>query len=133
MAEQSANSQFVETEVIESAVDERLAAALDASNYRLTLNIQRENSKLKLKNHLVYSQNGGIFKITQDFISFIFALSQSKKSAVVLDSNENPVKIDDLVDFYENILDIYQEGMNDYLIEFEKFKKLRTTAKVVTW
>ena len=133
MAEQSANSQFVETEVIESAVDERLAAALDASNYRLTLNIQRENSKLKLKNHLVYSQNGGIFKITQDFISFIFALSQSKKSAVVLDSNENPVNIDDLVDFYENILDIYQEGMNDYLIEFEKFKKLRTTAKVVTW
>ena len=133
MAEQSANSQVVETEVIESAVDERLAVALDASNYRLTLNIQRENSKLKLKNHLVYSQNGGIFKITQDFISFIFALSQSKKSAVVLDSNENPVKIDDLVDFYENILDIYQEGMNDYLIEFEKFKKLRTTAKVVTW
>lgn len=133
MAEQSANSQFVETEVIESAVDERLAAALDASNYRLTLNIQRENSKLKLKNHLVYSQNGGIFKITQDFISFIFALSQSKKSAVVLDSNENPVKIDDLDGFYENILDIYQEGMNDYLIEFEKFKKLRTTAKVVTW
>ena len=133
MAEQSANSQFVETEVIESAVDERLAAALDASNYRLTLNIQRENSKLKLKNHLVYSQNGGIFKITQDFISFIFALSKSKKSAVVLDSNENPVKIDDLDGFYENILDIYQEGMNDYLIEFEKFKKLRTTAKVVTW
>lgn len=133
MAEQSADSQFVETEVIESAVDERLAAALDASNYRLTLNIQRENSKLKLKNHLVYSQNGGIFKITQDFISFIFALSQSKKSAVVLDSNENPVKIDDLDGFYENILDIYQEGMNDYLIEFEKFKKLRTTAKVVTW
>ena len=133
MAEQSADSQFVETEVIESAVDERLAAALDASNYRLTLNIQRENSKLKLKNHLVYSQNGGIFKITQDFISFIFALSQSKKSAVVLDSNENPVKIDDLDGFYENILDIYQEGMNDYLIEYEKFKKLRTTAKVVTW
>lgn len=133
MAEQSANPTIVETEVVEAAVDERLAKALEASNYRLTLNIQRENSKLKLKNHLVYSQNGGIFKITQDFISFIFALSQSKKTAVILDSNENPVKIDDLEDFYENILDIYQEGMNDYLIEFEKFKKLRTTAKVVTW
>lgn len=133
MAEQSANPTVVETDVVETAVDERLAKALEASNYRLTLNIQRENSKLKLKNHLVYSQNGGIFKITQDFISFIFVLSQSKKSAVILDSNENPVKIDDLEDFYESILDIYQEGMNDYLIEYEKFKKLRTTAKVVTW
>lgn len=133
MAEQSANPTVVETDVVETAVDERLAKALEASNYRLTLNVQRENSKLKLKNHLVYSQNGGIFKITQDFISFVFALSQSKKSAVILDSNENPVKIDDLEDFYESILDIYQEGMNDYLIEYEKFKKLRTTAKVVTW
>lgn len=133
MAEQSTNPTVVETDVVETAVDERLAKALEASNYRLTLNVQRENSKLKLKNHLVYSQNGGIFKITQDFISFIFALSQSKKSTVILDSNENPVKIDDLEDFYESILDIYQEGMNDYLIEYEKFKKLRTTAKVVTW
>lgn len=133
MAEQSADPTIVETEVIEAAVDERLARALEASNYRLTLNIQRENSKLKLKNHLVYSQNGGIFKITQDFISFIFALSQSKKSTIILDSNENPVRISDLEDFYENILDIYQEGMNDYLVDFEKFKKLRTTAKVVTW
>lgn len=133
MAEQSANPTVVETDVVETAVDERLAKALEASNYRLTLNVQRENSKLKLKNHLVYSQNGGIFKITQDFISFVFVLSQSKKSAVILDSNENPVKIDDLGDFYDSILDIYQEGMNDYLIEYEKFKKLRTTAKVVTW
>ena len=133
MAEQSANPTVVETDVVETAVDERLAKALEASNYRLTLNVQRENSKLKLKNHLVYSQNGGIFKITQDFISFVFALSQSKKSAVILDSNENPVKIDDLGDFYDSLLDIYQEGMNDYLIEYEKFKKLRTTAKVVTW
>ena len=122
-----------ETAVIEDVVDERLAKALEASNYRITLNIQRENSKLKLKNHLVISQNGGIFKINQDFISFIYALSQSKTSAIILDSNENPVKIDDLESFYEDVLSIYQEGMNEYLVEFEKFKKLRTTSKVVDW
>ena len=122
-----------ETAVIEDVIDERLAKALEASNYRITLNIQRENSKLKLKNHLVISQNGGIFKINQDFISFIYALSQSKTSAIILDSNENPVKIDDLESFYEDVLSIYQEGMNEYLVEFEKFKKLRTTSKVVDW
>ena len=126
-------SEQVETAVVTDIVDERLAKALEASNYRLTLNVQRENSRLKLKNHLTYAANGGIFKITQEFISFIFALSQSKESGVILDSNENPVKIDNLEDFYEEILSIYQEGMNEYLIEFEKFKKLRTTAKVVTW
>ena len=121
------------TTVVEDVVDERLAKALEASNYRLSLNTQRENSKLKLKNKLVYSENGGIFKITQDFISFIFALSQNKTDAVILDSNENPIVIDDLNDFYEEIVGIYQEAMNDYLREYENFKKMRTTAKVVNW
>lgn len=123
-----------EVEIIfDSLVDDKLAKALEASNYRLTLNIQRENSKLKLKNHLVYSQNGGLFKITQDFISFIFALSQSKESSVILDSNENPILIKNLQTFFEEILSIYQEAMNEYLIEYEKFKKLRNTKTLVNW
>lgn len=121
------------TAIIDDVADERLAKALEASNFRLTLNVQRENSKLKLKNLLVISQNGGIFKITQDFIAFIYALSQDKDSAVILDSNENPVKIDDLPSFYEDVLGIYKESMNEYLLEFEKFKKLRTTSQVITW
>jgi hypothetical protein len=126
-------AQSSETTIIENIVDDKLAKALEASNYRLTLNIQRENSKLKLKTHLTYSINGGIFKISQDFISFIFALSQGRQHAVVLDINDNPIKIDDLSDFYEEILSIYQEGMNEYLAEFEKFKSLRTTTKLTTW
>ena len=126
--------QTSETTIIENIVDDKLAQALEASNYRLTLNIQRENSKLKLKTHLTYSMNGGIFRISQDFISFIFALSQGKKnSAVVLDINDNPIKIDDLSDFYEEVISIYQEGMNEYLSEFEKFKSLRTPSKLATW
>ena len=123
----------VKTETVTTAIDERLAQALEASNYRLTLNIQRENSKLKLLTRLVYSEGGGIFKITPDFIAFVFALSQNKKSGVILDTNDNPIKIESLEDFFENILEVYYEGTNDYLSEFEKFKKLRTTAKVVTW
>ena len=123
----------LEVEVVTSAIDERLAQALEASNYRLTLHTQRENSKLKLRTRLVYSEAGGIFKITPGFIAFVHTLAQFKKSGVLLDSNENPIKIESLEDFLENILDVYQEGMNDYLAEFEKFKKLRTTAKVVTW
>lgn len=126
------NLSEVET-IFDSLVDDKLAKALEASNYRLTLNIQRENSKLKLKNHLVYSQNGGLFKITQDFISFVFALSQSKESSVILDSNENPVLIKDLQIFFEEILSVYQEAMNEYLIEYEKFKKLRNTKTLVNW
>ena len=123
----------VKTETVTTAIDERLAQALEASNYRLTLNIQRENSKLKLLTRLVYSEGGGIFKITPDFIAFVFALSQNKKSGVILDTNDNPIKTESLEDFFENILEVYYEGTNDYLSEFEKFKKLRTTAKVVTW
>lgn len=124
---------MTETTVIDSVIEDKLAKALEASNYRLTLNVQRENSKLKLKNKLVFAINGGIFKITQDFIAFVYALSQSKNSAVILDSNENPIKIDDLEEFFDEVVSVYQESMNDYLAEYEKFKKLRNTESVVNW
>lgn len=123
------------TETIEvtDVIDPRLAAALSASNYRLTLNLQRENAKLKLLHRLQYAENGGIFKVTPDLISFIAAIKAERSSAVILDMNDNPIKIESLEDFFENILDVHQESMNDYFNEHENFKKLRNTEKVVGW
>lgn len=123
------------TETIEvtDVIDPRLAAALSASNYRLTLNLQRENAKLKLLHRLQYAENGGIFKVTPDLISFIAAIKAERSSAVILDMNDNPIKIESLENFFENILDVHQESMNDYFNEHENFKKLRNTEKVVGW
>lgn len=119
---------------IKNAIDERLAAALEASNYRVTLNLQKEAAKLKLQNNLLFSTNGGIFSVDRQLISFVFTLINiGKNEAILIDNNDNPIEIKNLKDFLDDIIGIYYEGMNDHLIEFNKIKSARTTSKVVNW
>ena len=119
---------------IKNAIDERLALALEASNYRITMQHQKEISKLKLQNNLVYSTNGGIFVANRELISFVSTLISHKKSdAIILDSNDNPIKIDNLEEFLEELIGLYYESMNDHLVEYDKIKTSRTTTKVVNW
>lgn len=117
-----------------NAIDERLASALEASNYRITLHIQKQNSKLKLQNDLVYSHNGGIFTADKDLISFVYTLLKcGKNSTVLLDTNDNPIEIFDLQSFFDELIGLYHEAMNEHLRDFNKIKMARTTAKVVGW
>lgn len=119
---------------LKNAIDERLAAALEASNYRVTLNLQKEAAKLKLQNDLLFSINGGIFFADRQLISFIFSLiNMGKTEAVLIDNNDNPIEIKNLKDFLDDIIGVYYESMNDHLIEFNKIKSARTTSKVVNW
>lgn len=119
---------------IKNAIDERLATALEASNYRITLQHQKEISKLKLLNNLVYSLNGGTFIADRNLISFVATLLSFKKNdAIILDTNDNPIKIDNLEEFLEELIGLYYESMNDHLIEYNKIKLARTTVKVVNW
>lgn len=119
---------------LKNAIDERLAAALEASNYRVTLNLQKESAKLKLQNDLLFSINGGIFIADRQLISFVFSLiSMGKNEAILIDNNDNPIEIKNLKDFLDDVVGVYYESMNDHLIEFNKIKSARTTAKVVNW
>jgi hypothetical protein len=117
-----------------NAIDERLAAALEASNYRVTLQLQKNASKLKLKSDLTFSINGGIFTADRDLISFVSALlNLNKQEAVLLDNNDNPIKIDNLKNFLEELVELYNAGMDEHLKEYNRLKSARTTSKVVTW
>lgn len=117
-----------------NAIDERLANALDASNYRVTLHIQKQNAKLKLQNDLIYSHNGGLFTANTDLISFVYVLLQcGNTSTILLDKNDNPIEITDLQTFFDELIGLYHEAMNEHLREFNNIKMSRTTAKTVEW
>lgn len=117
-----------------NAIDERLANALEASNYRITLHIQKQNSKLKLKNDLIYSYNGGIFTADKDLISFVYTLIEcGKNSTILLDTNDNPIEILDLRSFFDELIGLYHEAMNEHLRDFNRIKMSRNTSKVVEW
>jgi hypothetical protein len=111
-------------------MDDRLTKALEYSNYKVTVFQQKQNLKLRLENLLTFAHNGGMFKITQELISFVSSLLQKDVQEVVLiDSRENPVKISNLEEFYDTILSQYFEATNEYHLEFEKLRKARSVKQ----
>ena len=117
---------------LKAALDTRLEDAISQANYRLTLNNQRANLRAKLNQSLIYAFNGGIFTISQELISFVTALiSSNRESAVLLDKNANPILVDDLTSFRDNILDRYAEVTNQYLLDMKALSKARSTKALV--
>jgi hypothetical protein len=115
-------------------LDERLEKALDAAKYRITLYNQKQNNKLKFKQALTFSKNGGTFVIDQLIISFISILVQREQnSAIIIDSNDNPIDIDNLSEFLDEILNRYSEATNDYLISSKKIQQARKIAPMMEW
>jgi hypothetical protein len=117
---------------ITAAIDKRLEDALANSNYRITLNLQKQNAKLKLERDLTYATNGGIFSVSPELISFVHTLiSMGKENGILLDVNKNPVELPNLQEFLDNLIERYYECMNEYLVEFKSIQKARTTKALV--
>jgi hypothetical protein len=114
-------------------MDQRLEKALEFSNYRQTLALQRKNLKERISGKLTYGHAGGIFKIDQSLLVFIQMLIDRgrTKDIPILDLNENPVLIPDLEKFKDEIFDRYFSATYEYYIEYEKIKKSRTVEKLL--
>ena len=114
------------------SMSSKLTKALEFANYRTTLNVQHNALKAKVQTLLSYSINGGTFEISQELISFVKLLMEKEYSnAVLLDVYNNPIKIDDLENFLEEILSRYFEAVNEYHAEYTKLKKARKEHKLI--
>ena len=114
-------------------MDERLQKALDFSNYRQTLSIQRKTLKEKINARLTYGCNGGLFKIDQSLITFVQMLIDQGRieNVPIIDVNENPILIVNLNEFRDEILDRYFSATYEYLEEYQKIKSSRTVEKLL--
>jgi hypothetical protein len=113
-------------------MDEKLAKALEFSNYRLTLNNQKKNLKTRMRTMLTIGYNGAMFTVSLELINFAKQLLDLKVSQYIfLDDNENPVMVKDILDFHTKLLTQYTEAMNEFYVEHEKLKKLRDTKNLV--
>jgi len=84
--------------------------------------------------------NGGLFKVTQELISFGELMSLRHQIAtqndldanptVVLDSFENPILIEDPVDFTQKLWQRYYEVTNEYYAELEKIRQIRKPDQI---
>lgn len=113
-------------------MDDKLKEALEFSNFRLTLNNQKQNLKQRMQTMLTIGYSGNMFTAKLELINFVKQLLDLEvKQYIFLDDNENPVLVKDLLDFHSKLLSSYTEAMNEYYVENEKLKKLRDTKKLV--
>ena len=114
-------------------MEEQLKKALDFSNYRQTFSIQRRTLKEKIESKLTYGCNGGIFKIDRSLITFVqLLIDQGRVSGVpLIDSNENPILIDNLETFRDEILDRYFTATLEYYEQYQDLKKSRSVEKLL--
>lgn len=108
-------------------MDTRLEQALTYANYKVTVFQQKQNLKLRLDQLLTYAHNGGIFNVSDTLIAFVDSLLRREVNEVVLiDERGNPVKINDLQSFQDDIFSLYFEATNEYHAEHEKLRKARS-------
>ena len=114
-------------------MQEQLKQALDFANYQQTFSIQRKILKEKIEAKLTYGFNGGLFHIDQNLLTFVDMLCNNGRTSgvVILDSNNNPVLIDDVTLFKDEIFSRYFESTTEYYEKFSSLKKSRSVEKLL--
>lgn len=114
-------------------MDPRLEKALSFSNYQKTVTITKKSLKEKIDAALTYGFNGGIFKIDRVLISFVQTMIDHGRTEniILIDNNENPILIEDLISFKDTILDRYFTSTLEYYKEYERMKKSRSVEKLI--
>lgn len=114
-------------------MDDPLKKALEFSNYRQTLSIQKKVLKEKINAQLTYGHAGGIFKIDRTLIAFVQMLLDMGRTTDVpfLDVNDTPILISDLENFRDEIVDRYFTALYEYYEKDQAIRKSRSVEKLV--
>ncbi|OUX04085.1 MAG: hypothetical protein CBE00_13300 [Planctomycetaceae bacterium TMED240] len=115
-------------------MDERLQKALEFSNYNLTFTNQKQNIRNRVNQLKLVHTNGGSFSSEPSLISFVKTLLDiGKTEAVIIDSKDNPVEIKNLQGFFDDLISAYTSATNEYDVEYNKLKKMRSIKKIMDW
>lgn len=114
--------------------DDELNKAYFLVDFRTKIKYEREQLELRKENLLNYSYKGGLFKITQDLISFVETLiTRGHREVVLIDSYNVPIEIDDLENFQQNIISHYFEVVNIYYKEYNEIDEQRLRKDSLKW
>jgi hypothetical protein len=115
-------------------MDERLEKALDFSNYMLTLNNQKRLLAEKYQEELIHFYSGSQFTLTRELITFVSAMvSADQDEVVITDDNNIPCMVEDLENFYSEIINKYTSASNNYYTAYASLKTNRSVEKLVDY
>lgn len=114
-------------------MDEKLSKALEFANYTRTFEDQKRLLKEKYFDSLIHFQNGGQFTVDKEIIVFVNLLLEKQEESILIDDNDNPIKINNLQKFYDDITDLYFQSSNAYYIALHDMKSKRSIEKLVEY
>lgn len=115
-------------------MDERLEKALEFANYRITLGNQKRTLKQRTLVLQTVHYEKGVFHANPTTIAFVKTLIDlDREQAIIVDTKENPIQIDDLEEFLETLVSAYVEASNAYKVQAEKIKKARNIKSLMDW
>jgi len=113
-------------------MDERLEKALEFSNYMTTLNNQKRIIKEQFSENCVHYLDGGKFTVNRELMTFCqMIVSREMTSAVLIDDNDTPIEIKDMVKFLDDIIDIYFTKSYEYLDKYTEIKTNRSVEGLI--
>lgn len=89
---------------------------------RFSHNSSKEYLKEKYNSKLIFADQGGLWKTTPEFISFLTA--HINTTAVLLDNYDNPIKVN-TTQLLAKASSIYKTVMEEWYNEFEELKNKR--------
>ena len=98
-----------------------------------TLSNQRRIILEEFNQKLFYYINGATFKINPELISFTkicLDIGQSEQVPFI-DSNNLPVVIPDVQEFFDDIIGVYFEALTEYQQKYAELKSKRKIADIV--
>lgn len=115
-------------------MDEKIEKAFDVANYMATLSNRRRVILEEFSQKTVYYINGGTFKITPELINFTNLMIERGfvEDAAFIDSNNFPIVINNVQEFYDNIVNSYFESVNEYAARFAELKNKRKIEDIVS-
>ena len=114
-------------------MDERIEKAFAVANYMATLSNQRRIILEEFNQKRVYYANGGTFNITPELLNFTKTTLDLGHTTDVafIDTNNFPIVIEDVQTFFDTIVGIYFEVLNEYSAKFTEIKSKRKIGDIV--
>jgi hypothetical protein len=97
-----------------------------------TLSNLRKTALEEYKQSLVYYFQGSSFTVSRELIVFVHTLTElGNTESIVLDDNSIPLRIVNLTEFLNNLISVYTEATNTYLVKYGDIKSKRRVEDLV--
>lgn len=81
-------------------------------SYRIAIN--KKNALEKARSSMLLAYSGHLFQADAQTINLVQVLKSKQQKFVVLDSNDNPMMVEDADDFLHRLIEKQQEALNTY-------------------